>query len=378
MRATRGSHGALLLTLAAGTVWEAAAPAAGNHQGDAGSRRQSKAPIVIGHRGASGHRPEHTLEAYRLAIEQGADFIEPDLVPTRDGVLVARHENEISGTTDVADHPEFRPRFATKRIDGVAVSGYFTEDFSLAELKTLRAKERLPRLRGTGHDGRYAIPALQEIIHIVVEWNARLEPGVRRIGLYPEIKHPSYFDSIGLSVEQVLVEALHENGIDGRQAPVFIQSFEVATLKALSRATRVPLVQLINAGGKPYDFVLSGDPRTYADLATPAGLLEIATYAQGIGVSKDLVLPRDAQGRLLPATSLIPDAHRAGLLVHGWTFRAENEFLPAAFQIGRRPEGTGDMFGEALLFLDAGLDGYFTDHPGLGVAARDAFVRKRH
>jgi glycerophosphoryl diester phosphodiesterase len=364
--------------LAAGIGWGEAGRAAGNDQGDAGSRWQSKAPIVIGHRGASGHRPEHTLAAYRLAIEQGADFIEPDLVPTRDGVLVARHENEISGTTDVAHHPEFRSRFATKRIDGVAVSGFFTEDFSLAELKTLRAKERLPRLRGTSHDGRFAIPTLQEVIDIVVEWNARLEPGARRIGLYPETKHPSYFGSIGLPLEQALVEALHENGLDGRQAPVFIQSFEVATLKALSRITRVRLVQLINAGGKPYDFVLSGDPRSYADLATPAGLVGIAEYAQGIGVSKDLVLPRDVQGRLLPATSLISDAHRAGLLVHGWTFRAENEFLPAVFQIGSTPGGTGDMFGEALLFLEAGLDGYFTDHPGLGVAARDAFVRRRH
>jgi glycerophosphoryl diester phosphodiesterase len=320
-------------------------------------------PILIGHRGASGDRPEHTLEAYRLAIEQGADFIEPDLVSTRDRVLVARHENEISTTTDVASRPEFAGRRATRTIDGQVVTGWFTEDFTLAELKTLRAKERLPQLRGTTFDGRFEVPTLREVLDLVKG---------TRIGVYPETKHPSYFDAIGLSLEEPLVQALHESGLRGREAPVFIQSFEVANLKDLAGKTKVRLVQLVDASGRPYDFVASGDKRTYADLVTPAGLREIATYAQGVGVHKNLIRPRDAQDRLLPATSLVRDAHRAGLAVHAWTFRAENFFLPADFRKGSAPQERGDLAAEVRAFLAEGLDGFFTDHPGLARPARDA------
>ena len=329
----------------------------------------TRTPIVIGHRGASGDRPEHTLESYRVAIEQGADFIEPDLVSTRDGVLVARHENEISGTTDVASRPEFASRRATRTIDGSPVTGWFTEDFTLAEIKTLRARERLPQVRGTAYDGRFEVPTLREVLDLVKETKGR------RIGVYPETKHPSYFDGIGLSLEEPLVKALGEAGLREREDPVFIQSFEVANLKDLSRRTRVRLVQLIDASGRPYDFTVRGDTRTYADLVTPAGLREIATYAQGIGVNKNLVRPRDAQDRLLPATSVVRDAHREGLLVHAWTFRAENFFLPADFRTGTAPQERGDMAAEVRAFLAEGLDGFFTDHPGAGVAGRDAAAK---
>jgi glycerophosphoryl diester phosphodiesterase len=338
-------------------------------------RDRNEVPIVIAHRGASGHRPEHTLAAYTLAIESGADFVEPDLVSTKDGVLVARHENEISGTTDVAAHPEFTARRTTKTIDGAAVTGWFTEDFSLAELETLYARERLPEIRGTGYDGRFRVPTFQQIIALVAEMNARLgREGTHRIGIYPETKHPTYFAGIGLPLEEPLVAALDANGYRGTRARVFIQSFEVGNLKKLATLTQVPLIQLIDAAGKPYDFVVSSDPRSYADLITRPGLTEIASYADGIGVNKALILPRDAQNRLLPPTRLIRDAHRAGLAVHGWTLRGENAFLPAELQLGSDPRDIGDMLGEARLFLKAGIDGYFTDHPGIGVAARDAFV----
>src|SRR5262245_51004304 len=245
----------------------------------------ASSPIVIGHRGASGDRPEHTLESYRLAIEQGADFIEPDLVSTRDHVLVARHENEISGTTDVASHAEFASRKTTKTADGTSVTGWFTEDFTLAELKTLRARERLPELRGTDNDGKFQIPTFDEVLDL-----AKKAP--RRVGVYPETKHPSYFDSIGLSLEEPLVKALEAHGLRGRDAPVFIQSFEVANLKDLAGRTKVRLVQLIDASRGPADFAAKGDRRTYADMVTPEGLRAIAAYAQAVGVNKNLVLPR--------------------------------------------------------------------------------------
>jgi glycerophosphoryl diester phosphodiesterase len=298
----------------------------------------------------------------------GADYIEPDLVPTRDHVLVARHENEIGGTTDVADHPEFAGRRTTKTIDGNQVTGWFTEDFTLAELRTLRARERLPDLRptNTAFDGLYQVPTFQEVIDLAKR---------HHVGIYPETKHPTYFDSIGLSLEEPLVATLHDNGYRGRNAPVFIQSFEVANLKELNRRTRVPLVQLLDATGRPYDFVVAGDPRTYADLVTPQGLREIATYADGVGPNKNLIVPRDAAGNLLDPTSLVRDAHQAGLQVHPWTFRKENSFLPNDFRQGNPASpvfllATGDAPAEFRLFFRLGVDGLFSDHPDTAVAAR--------
>jgi glycerophosphoryl diester phosphodiesterase len=327
------------------------------------------APIVIAHRGASGERPEHTLASYRLAIEQGADFVEPDLVSTRDGVLVCRHENEIGSTTDVASRAEFAGRRTTKTVDGVPVSGWFSEDFTLAELKRLRARERLPELRGTALDGQFEVPTFDEVLALVAETNAR----GRRLGVYPETKHPSYFAGLGLALEPPLLLALRRHGLDRQDAPVFIQSFEVGNLRALAKQTRLPLVQLVEAQGDPWD--LRGQ-RSYAELLRPEGLREVAGYARAIGVAKALVLPRDPRERLLPATSLVADAHAAGLQVHVWTLRAENAFLPAELRCGERAGDRGDLLAEARLFLEAGVDGYFCDHPALGVAARDLFLRR--
>lgn len=354
----------IMLVLAVVAAGTAAQSFAGSADGD-----ESRAlPLVIGHRGASGYRPEHTLASYQLAIEMGADYIEPDLVSTKDHVLVARHENDISGTTDVAAHPEFAGRRTTKVVDGVTINGWFTEDFTLAELKTLRAKERIPEVRpvSTAFDGQYPIPTFQEVIDL-----AKRE----HVGIYPETKHPTYFDGIGLSLEEPLVETLRRNGLDSERAPVFIQSFEVSNLKQLSRMTRVKLVQLLDATGKPYDFVANGDPRTYADLATPAGLAEIAKYADGIGPNKSLIVPRDSSNHLLPPTRLIQDAHRVRLVVHPWTFRRENTFLPEEYRQGNpaAPEylrATGDLPGELTLFYKLGVDGLFSDNADTAVATR--------
>jgi glycerophosphoryl diester phosphodiesterase len=256
-------------------------------------------PLVVAHRGASGYRPEHTLAAYRLAIRLGADYIEPDLVSTKDGVLVARHENEISGTTDVASRPEFAHRRASKVVDGFALDGWFTEDFTLRELKTLRVKERIPAIRpgNAAYDGRCQVPTLQEVIDLVRKASKELR---RTIGIYPETKHSTYFDGIGLSLEGPLVDALRRNGLTGQRAPVFLQSFETTNLRELSEMIDVPLVQLIGGTGAPYDLVAAGDQRAYADLVTPHGLKEIATYANGIGPDKNLIVGRAKDGRLTP------------------------------------------------------------------------------
>lgn len=318
-------------------------------------------PIIIAHRGASGERPEHTLAAYQLAIDQGADFIEPDLVLTKDGVLVARHENQIGDTTDVADHPEFSGRKTSKLIDGEQVSGWFTEDFTLAELRTLRARERLPQLRGTAFDGQFAIPTFEEILILLQRVNrGRKQP----VGVYPETKHPSYFAAIGLPHEGPLLALLDRFGYRGRTVPVFIQSFEVANLKALRTKSDLPLIQLLDEAGGPAD-----DPMaSYADMATPAGLRAIAAYADGIGPNKAMVIPRTLIGNLGQPTALVRNAHAAGLAVHPWTFRRENYFLPLADKGGLRPSGHGDLAAELRAYLATGIDGLFSDNPAQAVA----------
>ena len=320
--------------------------------------------LIIAHRGASGERPEHTLAAYELAIDQGADYIEPDLVSTKDGVLVARHENEISGTTDVAERAEFADRRTSRVIDGEEVSGWFTEDFTLAELRTLRARERLPEIRpqNTRFDGLYPVPTLAEIIKLARAKEA--ETG-RVIGLYPEIKHPAYFDGIGHDLAALLVGELHAAGYMGESAPVFIQSFEVAPLVRLNGMTDLPLVQLVAAEGAPAD-----DPSTsYAEMVTPGGLAAIAGYADGIGAAIPLLL-LEAGG----STGVVEQAHSAGLLVHAWTARKENAFLPVVLRSSDDQAESGDL-AVLIAALDViGTDGVFTDDPAL---AREAVPRGR-
>ena len=349
-----------------------------------GAARRALVPIVIGHRGACGYVPEHTLASYFLAIQQGADYIEPDLVATRDGVLVARHENEIGGTTDVAQHPEFADRRTTRLVDGMVTSGWFTEDFTLTELKRLRARERIPQLRPANvrFDGQFEIPTLDEILDLVqgVEEvrahsaRARREPPPRRIGVYPETKHPTYFAQAGLPLEPPLLAALAHCGYQGRDAPVFIQSFEVGNLERLRQLTDLPLVQLIAARGAPWDLATAGEARNYAGMVTRPGLQKVAAYADAIGVEKSLVIPRTPQGALGVATTLVEDAHDAGLLVHAWTFRAENEFLPTDLRSGAEPAATGDAAAEVVRYLVAGLDGLFIDQPPYAVRVRDALL----
>lgn len=314
-------------------------------------------PIIIAHRGASGERPEHTIAAYALAIEQGADFIEPDLVLTKDGVLVARHENEISETTDVADRAEFADRKATKVIDGESYTGWFTEDFTLPELKTLRARERLPQLRGANaaYDGQFAVPTFDEVLALARD--AGKKRG-RVVGVYPETKHPSYFAGIGLPHDAPLLAALKHFGHRGKKAPIFIQSFEVANLRALRGKTKLRLIQLMADEGGPPD--AAGE--SYAAMATPAGLMAIAKYADGVGVAKAMVIPRDADGTLAKPTALVADAHKAGLAVHVWTFRRENYFLPAEHRAGPDPRSAGDLAAEIRTFLATGIDGLFSDN----------------
>ncbi|WP_408898569.1 glycerophosphodiester phosphodiesterase [Nocardioides sp. R1-1] len=341
-----------------------------------GERHAAGEPLVIAHRGASGYRPEHTLAAYRLAIRQGADYVEPDLVSTKDGVLVARHENEISGTTDVAAHPEFAGRKTTKVIDGVPVTGWFTEDFTLAELKTLRAKERLPQVRpeNTRYDGQFEVPTLDEVIQLVKRESGR---SGRTIGLAPETKHPTYFDSIGLSLEEPLVRSLRRNGLDRPQAKVVIQSFETGNLRELDELTRVPLAQLVDGAGAPYDLKASGSTTTYADLVTPAGLADIATYAEWVAPAKHRILPRDAGGAIGAPSSLVADAHAAGLQVVTWTLRLENQFLPTNLRLGTDPNAPGDLAAEVEAFLEAGVDALFADHPDIAVDTRDAWAQEQ-
>ncbi|WP_433376104.1 glycerophosphodiester phosphodiesterase [Streptosporangium sp. CA-115845] len=330
---------------------------------------RGREPVIVGHRGASAHRPEHTLLSYETAIALGADYIEPDLVSTKDHVLVARHENEIGGTTDVENHPEFAGRRTTKTIDGVSITGWFTEDFTLAELKTLRAEERISDLRpdNTAFNGLAEIPTFDEVVALAKRSG---------VGVYPETKHPSYFDSIGLSLEEPLLEVLDRHGWRGSRDPVFIQSFETANLRELSKKTRLPLVQLINAAGAPYDWTAAGDPRTYDTMVTPAGPRDVASYADGVGVDTRRIVPVGPDGRLLQPSPLIRDAHRAGLAVHTWTIRNENSQLPVDFRFGNPaspafPRATGNVMGWLEKLYSLGVDGVFADDPGMANAVRE-------
>jgi glycerophosphoryl diester phosphodiesterase len=342
-------------------------PVAAAAQGSAVPRLDpTTAPIIIGHRGASGYRPEHTLASYELAIEQGADFIEPDLVLTKDDVFVARHENDITGTTDVATHPEFAARKTTKTIDGEVHTGWFTEDFMLRELKTLRAKERLPALRpgNATYDGQFQVPTLDEVIALAKRRTKELH---RTIGIYPETKHPSYFASIGLPMDDKLVAQLKKAGWSKPTDPVFIQSFEVNNLKHIHTLTGIRLIQLMDANGGPADKAAP----SYAAMATPAGLKQVASYAYGIGPGLDMIQHGDD-----PPSTLVRDAHAAGLRLHPWTFRAENYFLIPSYRTGTVPATHGRLSDEIQLYIGLGIDGFFTDFPDIGVSARKASIRE--
>ncbi|MDP4077412.1 glycerophosphodiester phosphodiesterase [Acidovorax sp. A1169] len=345
-------------------------------------------PTVIAHRGASALRPEHTLAAYQKAIDDGADIIEPDLVITKDGVLVARHENAIAilnpdgsvkeATTDVVDRPEFAARKATRSIDGQAITGWFTEDFTLAELKTLRARERIPAQRpaNVAYNGQFEIPTLQEVIDLARAQSAKTG---RTIGIYPETKHPTYFQSIGQPLEAPLLAVLEKNGWNHKDAPVFVQSFEVANLQALRKLSTVRLVQLVAPSGRPYDFVAQGaaNTRSYADLVTAEGLRQVATYANAVGPFKTLVVPVK-DGVLGEPTALVANARAAGLAVHIWTLRPENSFLPTSLRKAPASDATarGDSIAEITAYLRAGVDGFFTDDSAVGRAAVQAFGKK--
>jgi glycerophosphoryl diester phosphodiesterase len=342
-------------------------------------------PFVIAHRGASGYLPEHTLAGYFVAIQQGTDYVEPDLVITRDGALVVRHENEIGGTTDVASHPEFAARRTTRTVDGQPLTGWFTEDFTLAELKTLRARERLPELRraNTRYDGVFQIPTFEEVLQLVAAAEDQRAAQARaagrapspRIGIYPETKHPSHFAQAGLHFDDRLLDALTRYGYSRRSDPICIQSFEVANLKALRKRTDLTLVQLVEPRGQPFDFALAGDQRSYLDLMSDQGLKEIATYADAIGPHKWMVV-QFANGQVQD-TGLARRARGAGLGVHVWTLRAENEFLPPGFRSAGDAAALGDLRGEIDALLDAGITGFFSDHPDLAVRARDEWWNRR-
>jgi glycerophosphoryl diester phosphodiesterase len=329
-------------------------------------------PLVIGHRGAAGYRPEHTFGSYETAARLGADFIEPDLVITKDGVLVARHEPEIGGTTDVASHPEFAERHTTKILDGRETPGWFVEDFTLAELKTLRAVERLPpeiRQHNTLYNGLYQIPTFEEILELRVRLSHELH---REIGVYPETKHPTYFRAQGRPLEGLLVEALRRHGLDHPDAPVFVQSFEFTNLRELRERYHVkaPLIFLTSASGTPFN-----DPRPYADYLTPAGLRELAAVVNGIGPDKLQIIPRNPDGSLGTPTDLVAQAHAAGLALHPYTFRAENNFLPTNLRVGTDPGWYGRAIDEQVTYLRTGIDGLFTDQADIGVLARSIFLR---
>jgi glycerophosphoryl diester phosphodiesterase len=366
----------VLAVVALAAVGVPTAAAKQKENGD-GSPQENR-PLVIGHRGAPGFLPDHTLQGYRLAIKMGADYIEPDLVATKDGVLIARHEPNITATTNVADHPEFASKLTTKVIDGESQTGWFASDFTLAEIKTLRARQtRSPR--PTEFDGKFAIPTFQEVIDLSKRESERRG---RQIGIYPETKHPTFHQALGLPLERRLVDTLKRNGLNKRNSPVFIQSFEQANLKQLNTMTPVRLIQLVDANDtdangdptyaapfdRPYDWTVSGNPtltsRTFGYFATDAGLAEIKTYADGLSPWKVYIVGTDPDGNIKKTTDLIARAHAHGLLIHTWTFR--NDALPKAY--------TGGPIEEYLAFYRLGIDGVFSDFAGTAWAAREIFL----
>jgi glycerophosphoryl diester phosphodiesterase len=320
----------------------------------------AEGPIIIGHRGACGYLPEHTLASYQLAIDMGANYIEPDLVMTKDGVLVARHENEISGTTDVAK--KFPDRKTTKKVGGNTITGWFIEDFTLDEVKTLRAKERL-EFRDHSYDGKYEIATFSEILELIKKQK-------KKVGVYPETKHPTYFHSIGLPLEYALVLELAKHEMNKKDSLVYIQSFELSSLKIMKKITQLPLIYLLDDPEiTPYDHVVHGDKRTYLDMTTPINLKEISEVANGIGPFKRYIVPEDKNGNLLAPTTLVLDAHAVGLKVHAYTFRKETRFLNKYYQ--------GSLQKELLQYFTLGVDGIFTDFADVGVMAKNFFLQKK-
>ncbi|WP_329089859.1 glycerophosphodiester phosphodiesterase family protein [Streptosporangium sp. NBC_01469] len=330
--------------------------------------RHEIAPIVIAHRGASAFRPEHTLLAYTVAISMGADYIEPDLVSTKDHVLVARHENELSATTDIARHPEFADRMTSKVINGIRHTGWFTEDFTLEELRTLRARERFARERrdNTAYDGIERIPTLDEVVQLAQRHG---------VGVYAETKFPTYFASIGLPLEGPLLETFARYGWDDERDPAFIQSFEPGNLRRLRPLTRLRLVQFVGATGAPYDLASAGDPLTYDDMVTPEGLREVATYADAVGVVTKRIGPGDPgglDGRPVSPVALVRNAQEEGLLVHATTVRK----LAARLRADLRGDASGGRATEEVKkwlkrLYRLNVDGVIADDPGLACAIRD-------
>ena len=328
--------------------------------------------LIIGHRGASALRPEHTLAAYQKAIDDGADFIEPDLVATKDGYLVARHENEIGGTTNVSELPQFADRKTTKMIDGVSLTGWFTEDFNLSELNQLKARERIPQIRpnNTQYNDLYNIPTLEQIIELV---DNHYQKTGKIIGLYIETKHPSYFQQQNLALENPLLMSLAKHKYSRDIAPIYLQSFEISNLKEIRKQMdqqhslqNIKIIQLYDGKAtQPADAAAQKSTLTYNDMATVAGLQEVAKYADGVGPSKSYILPTTQPAS---ATSFVQDAHAAGLKVHPYTFRPENEFLPDELDCSSNPAERCEAgaIKEYELFFKAGVDGIFTDDPGLG------------
>lgn len=329
------------------------------------TQKRAEGPIlIIGHRGACGYLPEHTQASYELAMAQGADFIEPDLVVSKDGVLVVRHENELSETTDVAK--KFPKRKVTKSIDGKKITGWFAEDFTLAELKTLRAKERLPQ-RDHKHDFEFPLLTFQEVL-MIAEKGSRIHH--RTIGIYPETKHPSYFRGIGHPLEPLLIDELKRHGLVNADSAVIVQSAELSSLKKIRETLPIKTVFLMDESSqRPFDHVLLNDPRTYGDLAKPDGLRELAKFLYGIGPWKRLIVPEAPKGKLLPPTTLVTDAHAAGLKVHPYTFRSDQEFLA--------PEYTSYAEKEYMQFYALGVDGVFSDFADQAVKAREKWLAHR-